>query len=89
MLTGGPPPEWIAAARSGAAPHPGDLLWPLAEGRLWRGFGRVRGLAEFHGEITSKGYGYSRPGIERMPWDADQVEVTDPFGNRLRFNEYR
>lgn len=44
MLTGGPPPEWIAAARAGAATHPPDLLWPLAEGRLWRGFGRVRGL---------------------------------------------
>jgi len=51
-------------------------------------FVRMRGLAEYHGEITAKGYGYLRPGIERMPWNADMMEVTDPFGNRLRFNEY-
>ena len=51
-------------------------------------FVRVTGLAEFHREVTAKGYGYNRPGIHRMPWNADQMEVTDPFGNRLRFNEY-
>jgi hypothetical protein len=28
-----------------------------------------------------------RPGIEVAPWNAKVMEVTDPFGNRLRFNE--
>jgi len=28
-----------------------------------------------------------RPGIERAPWNADVMEVVDPFGNRLRFKE--
>jgi hypothetical protein len=26
-------------------------------------------------------------GLEIAPWNARVMEVTDPFGNRLRFNE--
>lgn len=44
-------------------------------------------LDEYHREITAKGYRFMRPGIERAPWDARVMEVIDPFGNRLRFNE--
>ena len=51
-------------------------------------FVRISGIEEFHREITAKGYGYARPGIELAPWNAKLMEVTDPFGNRLRFNEY-
>ena len=50
-------------------------------------FLRTTGLLDLHGEISAKGYGYARPGIERAPWGADVMEVTDPFGNRLRFSE--
>jgi Glyoxalase superfamily protein len=50
-------------------------------------FVRITGLADYHREITAKGYGYMRPEIERTPWNADVIEVTDPVGNRLRFNE--
>jgi hypothetical protein len=50
-------------------------------------FVRVTGLGAFHAEITAKGYGYLRPGIETAPWHARVMEVTDPFGNRLRFSE--
>jgi len=50
-------------------------------------FLRVSGLEQFHKEITSKGYGHMRPGIEIAPWNAKLMEVIDPFGNRLRFNE--
>lgn len=41
-ITARPDDAWIAAA--GAAPPPGDLLWPVAGGRLWRGHGTVRGM---------------------------------------------
>ncbi len=50
-------------------------------------FVRVTGLAGFHKEISAKKYGYMRPGIERAPWNADVMEVIDPFGNRIRFSE--
>jgi catechol 2,3-dioxygenase-like lactoylglutathione lyase family enzyme len=48
---------------------------------------RMAGLDAFHAEITAKGYGYMRPGIERAPWSARVMEVIDPFGNRIRFSE--
>jgi Glyoxalase superfamily protein len=41
----------------------------------------------FHQEVTATGYPYMRPGLERARWDATVMEVIDPFGNRLRFNE--
>jgi catechol 2,3-dioxygenase-like lactoylglutathione lyase family enzyme len=50
-------------------------------------FVRLTGLDEYHREITAKGYRYMRPGIEIAPWNAKLMEVIDPFGNRLRFNE--
>jgi len=50
-------------------------------------FVRLTGLDAYHREITAKGYPYMRPGIEQAPWNARVMEVIDPFGNRLRFNE--
>jgi len=48
----------------------------------------MTGLRKFHHEITAKRYPNLRPGIERMPWNADVMAVTDPFGNNIRFTEY-
>jgi len=47
----------------------------------------MTGIEQFHHEITSKNYAFARPGIETTFYDAKCVEVTDPFGNRIRFNE--
>jgi uncharacterized glyoxalase superfamily protein PhnB len=47
----------------------------------------MTGIDQFHREITSKGYKHLRPGIETTFYDAKCVEVIDPFGNRIRFNE--
>ena len=48
---------------------------------------QTTGLEAYHREITAKGYRFMRPGIEVAPWNARVMEVIDPFGNRLRFNE--
>ena len=45
-------------------------------------------LHQFHQEIAAKGYAYMRPSVEMAPWQAYVMEVTDPFGNRLRFSEH-
>lgn len=50
-------------------------------------FVRLTGLDDYHREISAKDYRYMRPGVEIAPWNAKLMEVTDPFGNRLRFNE--
>lgn len=50
-------------------------------------FVRMHGIAVLHRELEAKSYRYLRPGIEHAPWKARLLEVTDPFGNRIRFNE--
>lgn len=47
----------------------------------------MRGIEAFHRELLGKKYGYSRPGLEKTGYGARMVEVPDPFGNRIRFNE--
>lgn len=49
-------------------------------------FIRMRGIRDYHRELTGRNYPKMRPGIETLPW-GDVMEVTDPFGNRLRFCE--
>ncbi len=51
-------------------------------------FVKVTGLEEYHQELAAKNYKYLRPGIGDTPWKAKCVNVIDPFGNRIRFNEY-
>jgi uncharacterized glyoxalase superfamily protein PhnB len=70
----------------------GDLLLHLTEhhGDCCPGstvFVWMTNIDEFHREITSKGYKFLRPGIETTFYGARCVEVIDPFGNRIRFNE--
>jgi len=47
----------------------------------------VRGLKTFHEALVAKNYGYLRPGIEKKPWGWRQLQLLDPFGNRLNFEE--
>lgn len=49
-------------------------------------FVTMTGVADFHREITARPYANMRPGVQTVPWGL-QLEVTDPFGNRLRFCE--
>lgn len=49
-------------------------------------FVRVKGLGDFHTALP-KTYRYLRPGIQRTERGSLFVELTDPFGNRLRLDE--
>lgn len=44
-------------------------------------------LDELFQEITARDYRYSRPALETAPWGDRCFEVTDPFANRLLFNQ--
>lgn len=47
---------------------------------------QMEDIAAFHAELRQRdGIGNLRPGLEDAPWGGKLVEVTDPFGNRLRF----
>lgn len=47
----------------------------------------MRGIAAFHAELMATRYRYNKPGLEDAVWDGKLVEVSDPFGNRIRFSE--
>ena len=40
-----------------------------------------------HRELTARPHPNMRPEIETAPWDARIMMLTDPFGNRLCFNQ--
>lgn len=40
-----------------------------------------------HQRLLSHNYGFARPGLETMPWGMRELQVKDPFGNRLVFFE--
>jgi uncharacterized glyoxalase superfamily protein PhnB len=78
-------PAYMQVSRAGLtlhlSEHHGDAC-PGSTVFVW-----MQGIDEFHGEITSKGYRYLRPGVEEAFYGAKCMEVIDPFGNRIRFNE--
>lgn len=75
-------PVYMAVERAGLelhlSEHHGDAC-PGSTVFVW-----MTGIHDFHVELSATHYGYAHPGIERLPW-GDQVEVYDPFGNRIRF----
>lgn len=79
-------PLYMAIKRAGfelhLSEHHGDAS-PGSTTFVW-----IKGVQAFHAELTGKNYGYGRPGIEQVPW-GDQLQVHDPFGNRIRFCERR
>lgn len=78
-------PAYLEVSRAGLtlhlSEHHGDAC-PGSTVFVW-----MTGIDEFHTEITSKGYKYLRPGIETTFYDAKCLQVIDPFGNSIRFNE--
>ena len=46
----------------------------------------MKGTEAFQRELAAKNYRYMKPGLEKVE-DRLEVEVIDPFGNRIRFME--
>jgi hypothetical protein len=40
----------------------------------------MRGVEQFHREISAKTYRYMRPGLEKTPWGTLETGAIDPFG---------
>ncbi len=75
-------PLYMQVSRAGCvlhlSAHHGDAS-PGAAVRI-----ETLALQEFQQELIQRQYTYARPGIETRPWGLD-MQVTDPFGNRLTF----
>ena len=75
----------MQVSRSGATLHLSEHHGDASPGStvfVW-----MRGIADYHRELGARNDRYNRPGLEAAPWDARVMEVSDPFGNRLRFSE--
>jgi catechol 2,3-dioxygenase-like lactoylglutathione lyase family enzyme len=46
-------------------------------------------IETFHKEIAAKKYKYYKPAVKEAFYEAWCMDITDPFGNRLSFNEYK
>lgn len=46
----------------------------------------MTGIHAWQAQLAAQAYGYARPTVETVPW-GEQMEIADPFGNRLRFCE--
>ncbi|MDA5634105.1 MULTISPECIES: glyoxalase superfamily protein [Rhizobium/Agrobacterium group] len=51
-------------------------------------FVTMRGVHAYRQELAAHDYRFMKPGVEELPW-GDVMEVTDPFGNRIRFCEQK
>ena len=51
-------------------------------------FVTMRGVHAFQQELAAHDYRFMKPGVEELPW-GDVMEITDPFGNRIRFCEQK
>lgn len=77
-------PLYIQVSRSGLklhlSEHSGDAT-PGANAAIF-----CTGVVALHKELTDKNYSFNRPGLDSQEWGAE-MQVIDPFGNRLRFIE--
>lgn len=48
----------------------------------------MRGVEAWQKELVAKNYRYNRPGLSHEEW-GPEMQVIDPFGNRIRFMERR
>jgi catechol 2,3-dioxygenase-like lactoylglutathione lyase family enzyme len=47
-------------------------------------FVATRNIRAFHQELAAKNYAFNSPALDELPWGL-QVQVNDPFFNRIRF----
>jgi uncharacterized glyoxalase superfamily protein PhnB len=78
-------PVYMQISRAGCVLHLSEHHGDCCPGSTV--FLRVTGVDDYHQEVNAKGYGYMRPGVERTFHDSKCMQVVDPFGNRLRFDE--
>jgi len=47
----------------------------------------TKNLENYQKELKDKQYKNARPVIQEMPWGTRDMAISDPFGNKLIFNE--
>ena len=78
-------PLYMQVSRAGMSLHLSEHHGDGTPGSVV--FVDMTSLDGFRREITGRDYRYFRPGIEEMTWGTREMQVIDPFGNRIRFSE--
>lgn len=78
-------PKYIQISRQGITLHLSEHHGDTTPGT--RIYVECIGLKEYHKELIEKNYKYNKPGLEKTFYNAWEVEVVDPFGNKISFNE--
>ena len=47
----------------------------------------LTGVEDLHRELIGKKYKYNRPGLQKQDWGMLELQVVDPFNNRITFGE--
>ncbi|AJC54892.1 glyoxalase superfamily protein [Streptomyces sp. 769] len=77
-------PLYTQVSRSGLVLHLSEHHGDATPGSTV--YVELTGVRALHAELTAKDYPYLRPGLEEDEFGTC-LTLTDPFGNRLRFNE--
>ena len=79
-------PLYMQISRAGLVLHLSEHYGDCCPGSTV--FVRVTGVEEYHQEIKAKGYNYLRPCVQSTFHNSKCMQVIDPFGNRIRFDEF-
>lgn len=77
-------PLYMGIGRSGLILHISEHHGDATPGSTV--FVRMRGIRQFHEEVSGRPYANNRPSLQELAWGLE-MEVIDPFGNRIRFCE--
>lgn len=47
----------------------------------------VDNIKVLHAKLLAYDYKFARPGLEKTPWHTQEIQLSDPFGNRILFYE--
>lgn len=78
-------PIYMQVSRAGISLHLSEHSGDCSPGA--RVYIECTDLKDYHKLLLDKNYTYNRPGFEKAFYGAWCMEVIDPFGNRLTFNE--
>lgn len=77
-------PLYLGVVRAGLELHLSEHHGDASPGATV--FVPMDGIRALHAELLAKRYRYNRPGLEDAAWGLE-LQVHDPFGNRIRFCE--
>jgi catechol 2,3-dioxygenase-like lactoylglutathione lyase family enzyme len=80
-------PVYMQVSRGGLALHLSEHHGDGTPGSI--AYVYLTGVEELHRELNDKNCRHNHPGLEQQDWGMLELQVVDPFNNRIVFGEYR